>query len=72
MTPDTSTMVRKRRPDQREHDKRAWELYQQLGTWSAVAQELGYANGSVARRAGYRYARATGQIVDLPDSPTVD
>ena len=75
MTPDVMTEThpsRGRRPDQQEHDKRAWELHQSLGTWTAVAQQLGYANGSVARRAGYRYARGAGLIVDIPDTPTVD
>lgn len=69
MSPDINVMPRKRRPDQEHIDKQAWELHGTLGTWSAVAKALGYANGSIARRAGYRYARGAGLVVDVPESP---
>ena len=50
-------------------DKECWEQYEVLKTWSAVAKEMGYANGSVARRAGYRYAYGTGLVVDSAPTP---
>lgn len=33
----------------------AHTLYGTLGSWQKVADEIGYANGSVARRAAFKY-----------------
>jgi hypothetical protein len=40
---------------QSELDSLAAELYAELGSWAKVAEQLGYANGAVARRAGLRH-----------------
>jgi hypothetical protein len=36
-------------------DQRASELYDEVKSWAKVADQLGYANGAVARRAAMRY-----------------
>lgn len=54
-----ANMDRKKRRDQiateGNLDQKASELYDELKSWAKVADQLGYANGAVARRAAMRY-----------------
>jgi len=48
-------------------DQKALELYESGKTWDQVAQEMGYANGGVARRAGMRHKE---RQTDKPEPTT--
>lgn len=54
-----ANMDRKKRREQNSVDgnldQKASELYDELKSWAKVADQLGYANGAVARRAALRY-----------------
>ncbi|CAB4159313.1 hypothetical protein UFOVP711_78 [uncultured Caudovirales phage] len=52
--PETSPKKRNKK-DIAGDDQRAAELYASGKTWDQVAEEMGYANGGVARRAGKRH-----------------
>lgn len=41
--------------DQYKRDSIAWEMHKAGKTWQQVAEEIGYANGAIARRAALRY-----------------
>lgn len=41
--------------DQSQRDSIAWEMHKAGKTWQQVAEEIGYANGAIARRAALRY-----------------
>lgn len=41
-------------------DREAWHLHESGLTWSAIAEQMHYANGSVARRAALRHRDRSG------------
>lgn len=53
--PSESSPKKRNKKDIAGDDQRAAELYASGKTWDQVAEEMGYANGGVARRAGKRH-----------------
>lgn len=52
----TTPNITEAKAEQFKRDQTAWDTYVLIGNWVKVAEQLGYANGSVARRAAHRHA----------------
>lgn len=66
---ETPTPTITKREEQTLRDEATWESYLLLGNWVKVAEQMNYANGSCARRAGMRHAMRNGLVVQSNRSP---